>query len=132
MKKGMTTWLIVGGAVVLIGAVGFFLLRKPKEKATTGGGDVTPMPNTNDDGGGVVVSNTPIEKPFENMGFVQKSNTPFVSILKDPTLFSGVVKKVESFTSTYARPSSKNGWWEVSDDGVTTIGYVPNGVLRKI
>ncbi len=131
MKKGMTPWLIVGGAVVLIGAVGFFLLRKPKEKATTGGGDVTPMPNTND-GGGVVVSNTPIEKPFVNMGFVQKSNTPFVSILKEPTLFSGQVKKVESFTSTFARPSNKNGWWEVSDDGVTTIGYVPNGVLRKI
>lgn len=131
MKKGMTPWLIVGGAVVLIGAVGFFLLRKPKEKATTGGGDVTPMPNTND-GGGVVVSNTPIEKPFENMGFVQKSNTPFVSILKEPTLFSGQVKKVESFTSTFARPSSKNGWWEVSDDGVTTIGYVPNGTLRKL
>jgi len=127
----MTPWLIVGGAVVLIGAVGFFLLRKPKEKATTGGGDVTPMPNTND-GGGVVVSNTPIEKPFVNMGFVQKSNTPFVSILKEPTLFSGQVKKVESFTSTFARPSNKNGWWEVSDDGVTTIGYVPNGVLRKI
>jgi len=131
MKKGMTPWLIVGGAVVLIGAVGFFLLRKPKEKATTGGGDVTPMQNTND-GGGVVVSNTPIEKPFENMGFVQKSNTPFVSILKEPTLFSGQVKKVESFTSTFARPSSKNGWWEVSDDGVTTIGYVPNGTLRKL
>ena len=127
----MTPWLIVGGAVVLIGAVGFFLLRKPKAKATTGGGDVTPMPNTNDDGG-VVVSNTPIEKPFENMGFVQKSNTPFVSILKEPTLFSGQVKKVESFTSTFARPSSKNGWWEVSDDGVTTIGYVPNGTLRKL
>jgi hypothetical protein len=89
------------------------------------------MPNTND-GGGVVVSNTPIEAAYEHMGFVQKSNTPLVSILKDPTLFSGVVKKVESFTSTYARPSSKNGWWEVSDDGVTTIGYVPNGVLRKI
>ncbi len=127
----MTTWLIVGGAVVLIGAVGFFLLRKPKEKATTGGGDVTPMPNTND-GGSVVVSNTPIETPYEVMGFVQKSNTPLVAILKDPTLFSGVVKKVESFTSIYARPSSKSGWIEVSDDGVALLGYVPNGTLRKL
>ena len=130
MKKGMTTWLIVGGAVVLIGALGFILLRKPKDKETTGGGDVMPKPNTND--GGVVVSNTPTEAAYENMGFVQKSNTPLVSILKDPTLFSGVVKKVENFTSIYARPSSKSGWIEVSDDGVALLGYVPNGTLRKL
>jgi hypothetical protein len=131
MKKGMTTWLIVGGAVVLIGTLGFILLRKPKDKAPNSSANNTPSPNTND-GGGVVVSNTPTEAAYENMGFVQKSNTPLVAILKDPTLFSGVVKKVESFTSTFARPSSKSGWWEVSDDGVTTIGYVPNGTLRKL
>ena len=131
MKKGMTTWLIVGSAVVLIGTLGFILLRKPKDKEPTGSNDDIKKPNTNDSGG-VVVSNTPTEAAYEHMGFVQKSNTPLVSILKDPTLFSGVVKKVESFTSTFARPSSKSGWWEVSDDGVTTIGYVPNGTLRKI
>jgi hypothetical protein len=131
MKKGITPWLIVGGAVVLIGAVGFFLLRKPKDQAPKADDDVMPTSNTND-GGGVVVSNTPSEAPYENMGFVQKSNTPLVAILKEPTLFSGVVKKVESFTSTFARPSSKSGWWEVSDDGVTLLGYVPNGTLRKL
>ena len=127
----MTTWLIVGGAVVLIGTLGFILLRKPKDKAPKQSGDMVPMPNTND-GGSVVVSNTPTETPYEVMGFVQKSNTPLVAILKDPTLFSGVVKKVESFTSIYARPSSKSGWIEVSDDGVALLGYVPNGTLRKL
>jgi hypothetical protein len=131
MKKGMTTWLIVGGAVVLIGTLGFILLRKPKDKTPSGSGDNMPKPNTND-GGGVIVSNTPTEAAYELMGFVQKSNTPFVTILKDPTLLSGEVKKVENFTAIFARPSSKSGWWEVSDDGVTTIGYVPNGTLRKL
>jgi len=131
MKKGMTTWLIVGGAVVLIGTLGFILLRKPKGKAPSGSGDNMPKPNTND-GGGVIVSNTPTEAAYELMGFVKKSNTPFITILKDPTLFSGEVKKVENFTAIFARPSSKSGWFEVSDDGVTTIGYVPNGTLRKI
>ena len=131
MKKGMTTWLIVGGAVVLIGAVGFILLRKPKDQEPTATDDVLPKTNTNDGGSNVVVNNTPTEAAYENMGFVQKSNTPLVAILKDPTLFSGVVKKVESFTSIYARPS-KSGWYEVSEDGVTTLGYVPNGTLRKL
>lgn len=131
MKKGMTTWLIVGGAVVLIGTIGFILLRKPKDKAPSGSGDNLPKPNTND-GGSVIVGNTPSEAAYEVMGFVQKSNTPLVAILKDPTLFSGVVKKVENFTSIYARPSSKSGWFEVSDDGVSLLGYVPNGTLRKL
>ena len=130
MKKGMGTWLIVGGAVVLIGTLGFFLLRKPKEKAPTGSADNMPKPNTND-GGGVIVSNTPTEASYELLGFVQKSNTPNVNILKGPTLFSAIAKKVESFTTIYARPS-KSGWFEVSDDGTTTLGYVPNGTLRKL
>jgi hypothetical protein len=132
MKKGMTTWLIVGGAVVLIGAVGFFLLRKPKGQESTSSADNTPNPTTNDAGSVVVVEETkPAEVPYVNMGFVQKSNTPLVTILKGPTLFSGQAKKVENFTTIYARPS-KSGWYEVSEDGVTTLGYVPNGTLRKL
>jgi hypothetical protein len=131
MKKGMTTWLIVGGAVVLIGTLGFILLRKPKDKEPTGSDDDMKKPNTND-GSGVVVTNTPTQAAYELMGFVQKSNTPNVSILKGPMLFSGTLKEVENFTSIYARPSSTKGWWEVSDDGKTTIGYVPDGTLRKI
>ena len=113
MKKGMTTWLIVGGAVVLIGTLGFILLRKPKE-------EVKEDPKE------------PTKSDYELFGFVQKSNTPNVSILKGPMLFSGTLKEVENFTSIYARPSSTKGWWEVSDDGKTTIGYVPDGTLRKI
>ena len=36
MKKNYT-WLIVGGAFVLIASLGFILLRKPKEKEGKGG-----------------------------------------------------------------------------------------------
>ena len=127
----MTTWLIVGGAVVLVGALGFVLLRKPKEDAANTGAN---NPNSSTTGTGeIIVDNTkPSGSAYEVMGFVQKSNTPLVAILKGPMLLSGKLKDVESFTSIYARPSNKSGWWEVSDDGVTTIGYVPNGTLRKL
>jgi hypothetical protein len=131
MKKGMGTWLIVGGAVVVIGALGFFLLRKPKDdKKSDASNDVMSPPNTS---GGVIDAPKPeVSGPsFELMGFVQKKNTPNVNILSGPTLFSGIAKKVESFTTIYARPS-KSGWFEVSEDGTTTLGYVPNGTLRKL
>jgi hypothetical protein len=132
MKKGMGTWLIVGGAVVVIGALGFFLLRKPKgDKKSDASNDVMSSPNTS---GGIVIDAPKPEvsgPSFEVMGFVQKSNTPNVNILSGPTLFSGIAKKVESFTTIYARPS-KSGWFEVSEDGTTTLGYVPNGTLRKL
>jgi hypothetical protein len=134
MKKGMGTWLIVGGAVVVIGALGFFLLRKPKDKKNSdAGNDVMSAPNPNTSGGILVDAPKPeVSGPsYEVMGFVQKSNTPNVNILNGQTLFSGIAKKVESFTTIYARPS-KSGWFEVSEDGVTTLGYVPNGTLRKL
>ncbi len=89
--------------------------------------------NDNTSGGVVIDAPKPeVSGPsFEIMGFVQKSNTPNVNILSGPTLFSGTAKKVESFTTIYARPS-KSGWFEVSEDGTTTLGYVPNGTLRKL
>ncbi len=130
----MGTWLIVGGAVVVIGALGFFLLRKPKDKKNSdAGNDVMSAPNPNTSGGILVDAPKPeVSGPsYEVMGFVQKSNTPNVNILNGQTLFSGIAKKVESFTTIYARPS-KSGWFEVSEDGVTTLGYVPNGTLRKL
>lgn len=135
MKKGMGTWLIVGGAVLVIGALGFILLRKPKDdKKSDASNDPMSPPNPNTSGGGVIGEPKPeVSGPsFELMGFVQKSNTPNVNILSSPTLFSGVVRQVESFTSIFARPSSKSGWWEVSDDRTTILGYVPNGTLRKM
>lgn len=132
MKKGMGPWLIVGGAVVVIGVLGFILLRKPKEQQTSGNtGSTTPETLPTTSGTDVVTTPAPSGPSFEVMGFVQKSNTPNVNILKGPTLFSGVAKKVESFTTIYARPS-KSGWFEVSEDGTTTLGYVPNGTLRKL
>jgi hypothetical protein len=134
MKKGMGTWLIVGGAVLVIGALGFILLRKPKDdKKSDASNDPMSPPNPNTSGGGVIDAPKPeVSGPsFELMGFVQKKNTPNVNILSGPTLFSGTAKKVESFTTIYARPS-KSGWFEVSEDGTTTLGYVPNGTLRKL
>jgi hypothetical protein len=110
MKKGMGTWLIVGGAVLVIGALGFILLRKPKDdKKSDANNDVMSPSNDNTSGGGVVDAPKPeVSGPsFEIMGFVQKSNTPNVNILSGPTLFSGTAKKVESFTTIYARPSQK-------------------------
>lgn len=131
----MGPWLIVGGAVVVIGVLGFILLRKPKEQQTSGNtGDTIPETLPTTSGTDVVTTpapQAPSGPKFEVMGFVQKSNTPNVNILKGPTLFSGVAKKVESFTTIYARPS-KSGWFEVSEDGTTTLGYVPNGTLRKL
>lgn len=133
MKKGMSTWLIVGGAVVLVGALGFILLRKPKEEQSSGNTGVANPPSPSGTGGVVVDNTAPsAASNYEVMGFVQKKNTPNVSVLKDSTLFSGVAKKLESFTSVYARPSTKSGWWEVSEDGTTLLGYVPNGTLRKL
>lgn len=125
MKKEISTLLIVGGAVVVIGTLGYFLLRKNKNITNK---PELKKPNTTDG-----LTDTPLQQgpSFELMGFVQKTNTPNVNILSNPTLFSSIVKKVESFTSIYARPS-KNGFHEVSDDGTTIIGYVPNGMIRKL
>jgi LPXTG-motif cell wall-anchored protein len=120
MKKN-TTWLIIGGAVVLIAGLGFVLLRKPKKNLTE--------PNQ---------TSEEEKKPeaslvsFELVGFVKNPALQTISVRSMPSFVSDTKKVLESFTTVYARPSSNKGWSEISEDNETVLGYVPNETLRKL
>lgn len=123
MKKINNTTLIIGGAIVLIGGLAFMLLRKPKSKLddTTASDDKvdTTKPENS-------------SSSFELVGFAQKPGSTSISVLKMPSLMSGVSKQLESFITVYARPASSKGWSEISEDNETILGYLPNEVLRKL
>ena len=129
MKKINNTALIIGGAIVLIGGLAFMLLRKPKPKLNNADSNDNVVDNTNTNTNTAPVSSS---KEFELVGFVQKPGVTNYSVLTAPFMFSGKKKDLESFTTVYARPSSTNGWMEVSEDNKTVLGYVPNLVLRKL
>jgi LPXTG-motif cell wall-anchored protein len=120
MKKN-NTWLIIGGAVVLIAGLGFVLLRKPKKDLTQPNQTLVPdqKPETS-------------VKSFELVGFVQKPGLTTISVRTMPSFLSSTKKVLESFTTVYARPSSNKGWSEISEDNETVLGYLPNETLRKL
>jgi LPXTG-motif cell wall-anchored protein len=155
MKKNYT-WLIVGGAVVLIAGLGFILLRKPKEKEGKGGSagsviEVDPTAPTGSTGStatelteeqknALIAANVALTNPllglFLNTGsskqaYQVKTLGNKLNIRKTPSGTGVLVKQVANGSTLYGNPSQIAGWYEVSEDGSKMIGYASSLYLVK-
>lgn len=149
MKKNYT-WLIVGGAVVLIAGLGFILLRKPKEKEEKVGSVVEVDPTaslsststelTEEQKNAIIAANVALTNPilglFMNTGaskqaYQVKTLGNKLNIRKTPSGTGVLVKQVANGSTLYGNPSQVAGWYEVSEDGSKIIGYASSLYLVK-
>jgi LPXTG-motif cell wall-anchored protein len=156
MKKNYT-WLIVGGAVVLIAGLGFILLRKPKEKEVKSGSggsvievDPTAPPTgstgstatqlTEEQKNALIAANLALTNPFaalflntgtSKQAYQVKTLGSKLNIRKTPSGTGVLVKQVANGSTLYGNPSQVAGWYEVSEDGSKMIGYASSLYLVK-
>lgn len=146
--KESTKILVIGGlAIAAVSVVGFLMLRKPKEEPTSNSGNVnegtTPSEMTEEQKNALVSANLALTNPFAALFVNSGSGTASkqiyqvktlggnLNIRKTPSSSGVLVKKVANGSSLFGKPSKNAGWFEVSEDGKSNIGFASSVYLVK-